>query len=125
MILPMERICPIMQLYFFTKKSRIFFSVMLSFHPFRIPQLVKGFVRMRELGIPVEINDYENLKKLLKCEDYIGIVEEHGDIVHKCGNRGDVFDYRHLPMRNSIGFIKKITWKPIKHNQKYLPEKFR
>jgi len=94
------------------------YCFILSFHPFRVPQLVKGFVRMRELGIPVEINNYENLGKLLKCKDYIGIVEEHGDIIHKGGNRGNVFDYKHLPMRNSICFIKKITWKLIKHNLK-------
>jgi hypothetical protein len=88
----------------------------LSFHPFRIPQLVKGFVRMRNLGIPVEIYDYKNLEKILKCEDYIGIVEEHGDIIHKYDRGDDVFECKHLPSYRSIGFIKKITWEPIKYN---------
>ena len=90
-----------------SKKTRIF-------HPLRTPELVKGFVRMRTLGIPVEINDNEKLYKLLKCEDYIGIVEERGDIIHRSG---DIFDLRHLPYR-SASFIKKIIWEPIWCNKK-------
>jgi hypothetical protein len=61
------------------------------------------------LGIPVEIIDNENLYRLLRCEDYIGIIEERGDIIHRYG---DVFDRRHLPHK-SASFIKKIIWEPI------------
>jgi hypothetical protein len=90
------------------------YHFVLSFHPLRVPELVNGFVFMRELGIPVEISYYENLGKLLRCEDYISIVEEHGDIVH---GYGDTFDYRHLPYK-SASFIKNIIWKPIEYNEK-------
>jgi len=96
------------------KESDNGYCFLLSFHPLRVPELVKGFVRMRTLGIPVEINDNEKLYKLLKCEDYIGIVEECGDIIHRSG---DIFDRRHLPYK-SASFIKKIIWEPIWYNKK-------
>lgn len=87
----------------------------LSFHTLKVPEFVKGYVRMRESGIPVETYYRERLEKILRCEDNIGIIEEHGDIVHKSGS--DVFDYRHLP-RKSAGFIRKIIWEPIEYNKK-------
>jgi hypothetical protein len=90
------------------------YCFLLSFHPLRTPELVKGFVRMRTLGIPVEIIDNENLYRLLRCEDYIEIIEERGDIIHKSG---DIFDRRHLPHK-SASFIKKIIWEPIEYNKK-------
>jgi hypothetical protein len=51
---------------------------------------------------------------LLRCEDYIEIIEERGDIIHRYG---DVFDRRHLPHK-SASFIKKIIWEPIEFNKK-------
>ena len=88
---------------------------MLSFHPLNLPEVVKGYVRMRKSGIPVEIFNCEKLEKILRYEDYIGIIEEHRDIVH--GSGLDVFDYRHLPYKPT-GFIRKIIWEPIAYNKR-------
>jgi hypothetical protein len=86
----------------------------LSFHTLKVPELVKGYVRMRKSGIPVEIFYCEKLEKILRHEDNIGIIEEHRDIIH--GSGLDVFDYRHLPDK-SAGFIRKIIWEPIAYNK--------
>jgi len=39
----------------------------------RVPELVKGYVRMRKQGVPVCVYDADKLEKLLLCEDCIGI----------------------------------------------------
>ena len=79
---------------------------------------------MRDIGIPVFLYEYENIARLLKTEDYIGIVANNEDIVYKKDFKwaeaeyGNVFDYRRLPDKNARRFISKIIWKPLDCNKK-------
>jgi len=92
------------------------YCFMLSLHPLKVPEVVKGYVHMRKSGIPVKILNCEKLEKILRYEDNIGIIEEHSDIVR--GSGLDVFDYRHLPHKPTR-FIRKIIWEPIEYNKKF------
>ena len=99
------------------------YCFILSWHPLKLLAAVQGFVHMRDLGMPVVIDDHESLERLLKTEDYIGIEELRGDIVHvneydwaeKC--YGKICDCRFLPARNTLQFIRKVIWKPIEYNK--------
>jgi len=99
------------------------YCFILSWHPLKLPAVVKGFVYMRELGIPVIIHKSNCLKRILKMEDYIGIEKARGDIIYAHGygwaekGYGKICDCRFLPNCHILKFIRKIIWKPLEYNK--------
>ena len=102
----------------FTKTSG--YALYFKWHTPFLETAVKGFIAMRDLGLPVALADSADMKLLLTKQDLVGVretFERYADFSW-AERLGTVVVKTSLPETNQRQYIKKITWKPISYNKK-------